>query len=97
MEQVTGVIVSFTVPPERVASLRALYEALSAKVAAHEEGSIAYALRSVQGVENRYKLVELYRDNAAYMAHANAPYVQERLPELIAFFGPDTTVEFLEG
>ena len=73
-----------------------LFLRMAAKVKANEPGALIYQLTRSKAEPGVYKMIEFYRDQAAFEAHAAADYFQASLVDLAGLVAGEPQVEFLD-
>ncbi len=94
---IVGIVGSIKVLAEKTADFERVFRELTAKVRSNEPGNLVYRLARVRGQPGKYKMIEFYRDEAAYNQHAQAPYLGESLPQLMACLDGEPQVELIES
>lgn len=94
---IVGIVGSIKVRTEKTADFERIFRGLTAKVRSNEPGNLVYQLARVRGASGKYKMIELYRDQAAYDQHAQAPYLGESLAQLMACLDGEPQVELIES
>jgi quinol monooxygenase YgiN len=91
-----SVIATIEVQAPRAREFEAIFLETAAKVKANEPGCLLYELTRCRNEPNRYKGIELYRDQAALDQHQTSDYFLAALPRMGACLAAEPTVEFLD-
>lgn len=94
---IVGIVGSIKVLAEKTADFERVFQGLTAKVRSNEPGNLIYQLVRVRGEPGKYKMIEFYRDQAAYDQHTHAPYLGESLAQLMACLDGEPQVELIES
>lgn len=92
-----GVIATLRVQDGKAAEFERLFADLAAQVRANEPGNIAYQLCRSRSEANTYKVLEIYRDEAALKAHGAADHFKAAGPALGTVLAGRPDVEYLDG
>ena len=92
-----GVIATLRVQDGKAAEFERLFADLAAQVRANEPGNIAYQLCRSRSEANTYKVLEIYRDEAALKAHGAADHFKAAGPALGTVLAGRPEVEYLDG
>ena len=92
-----GIIATLKVQEGKNAELEAVFHDLAAKVKASEPGALVYDLFKCRSEPNTYKVMEAYRDQAAFEHHASTDYFKAGFPRLKACLDGALGVEMLDG
>ena len=91
-----GVVTTVRIQDGKTGAFEQLFRRLAAKVKANEPGALVYQLTRSRTEPNGYKMIEFYRDQAAFDAHAVADYFQASLGDLASLIAAEPQVEFLD-
>jgi len=69
---------------ENAAAMDAILAEMCAKVRAHEPGVAYYGFARDAKEQERYVVIEVYRDEAAFLAHGQTDYIKALLPQSAA-------------
>jgi quinol monooxygenase YgiN len=94
---IVGIVGSVKVRAEKTADFERVFRELTQKVRSSEPGNLVYQLVRVRGERGSYKMIEFYRDQAAYDQHAQAPYLGESLGQLMSCLDGAPRVELVES
>ena len=92
-----GVIATLRVQDGKAAEFERLFAGLAAQVRANEPGNIAYQLCRSRSEANTYKVLEIYRAEAALKAHGAADHFKAAGPALGTVLAGRPDVEYLDG
>jgi quinol monooxygenase YgiN len=92
-----GIIATLKAQPGRNAELEAAFRDLAAKVKPNEPGALVYELLKSRSEPNTYRVMELYRDQAAVDHHVSTDYFKTGFARLKATLDGDPGVERLDG
>ncbi|CAN7220744.1 putative quinol monooxygenase [Phenylobacterium sp. LjRoot219] len=91
-----SVVTSVRIQDGKGAAFERLFLRMAAKVKANEPGVLVYQLTRSRTEPNGYKMIEFYRDQAAFEAHAAADYFQASMGDLASLIAAEPQVEFLD-
>jgi quinol monooxygenase YgiN len=91
-----AVIATLTVQPGKEADFEAVFTDLAAKVRANEPGNKLYQLSRSRETPNVYKVLELYTDQDALVAHGKTEYFRAAGAGLGAVLGGAPVIEYLD-
>ena len=92
-----AVIATLRAKPDKAAEFERLFTQLAAQVRANEGGNIAYQLCRSRTEANTYKVLELYRDEAALEAHRASDHFRAAGPGLGSVLDGRPEVEVLDA
>lgn len=92
-----AVIATLRAKPDQTDELERLFTDLAAQVGANESGNIAYQLCRSRTEANTYKVMELYRDEAALEAHRSSDHFRAAGPGLGGVLAGRPDVEVLDA
>jgi quinol monooxygenase YgiN len=92
-----GIVAILTVQPGKQAEFEAIFTDLSASVRADEPGNVFYQLCRSRESDATYKVLELYRDQAAVEAHRASTHFRAAGPLLGAVLAGPPVVELLDA
>jgi len=78
-------------------AFEAVFNGLAAKVRANEPGCLLYQLTRSRKEPNTYKIMELYKDQAALDQHAGSEYFKAGFPEMRATLDGKADIELLDA
>jgi quinol monooxygenase YgiN len=90
------VVTSVRVQEGKAEAFEQLFLRMAAKVKANEPGVLVYQLTRSRTEPNSYKMLEFYRDQAAFEEHAAAEYFQASMGDLASLIAAEPQVEFLD-
>ena len=92
-----GVVAVLKVQEGKGPDFEAVFLRLAAKVRANEPGNVVYQLTKSRTDANTYKVLELYTDQDALVAHGGSDYFKEIGKEMGAFMSGRPEVEYLDA
>jgi quinol monooxygenase YgiN len=92
-----GIVATIKVQGGKNAEFEGVFKALTAKVRADEPGNICYQLTKSRTDPNTYKVLELYKDQAAMDAHRASDHFRSLGREMGAFMDGRPEIETLDG
>ena len=92
-----GVIATLRVKPGQGEEFEAVFSGLAAQVRANEEGNLAYQLCRSREDAQTYKVLEIYRDDAALDAHRASAHFSAAGPALGALLDGRPEIELLDA
>jgi quinol monooxygenase YgiN len=92
-----GVIATLRIKSGRADEFEAVFAQLGAQVRANESGNLAYQLCRSRGEADTYKVLEIYRDEAALEAHRASEHFRSAGPALGALLEGRPEVELLDA
>jgi quinol monooxygenase YgiN len=93
---VSGAVSTTKVKAGKAAEFERLVRALQAKVKAREPGNLIWELWRLNGAPDTYKMVELYRDQAAYDEHSASVHVTQSNEAIMACI-EELETQFVSG
>lgn len=82
--------------PDQAQAFVDAFSALAAEVLANEPGAFAYYLLRSRKDPASYRVVELYRDDAAYQAHRETDHYRRHIDGIIALLAEPPQVEHFD-
>ena len=76
-----ALVVRFQVRPDRVDEFDALVAETRREISAHEPGTLEYAVYAVDDDPDARVFVEVYADEAAFLAHEQQPHTRRFLKD----------------
>ena len=92
-----GVIVKLPVQEGKGAEFEAFFTELANQVRANEPGNLAYQLVKSRAEPNVYKVLEIYKDQAALDHHGGTDYFKAAGPKFGAVLAGRPEIEYLDG
>ena len=92
-----GIVATLKVQEGKNAEFEAIFTELSGKVRANEPGNLLYQLTKSRADPNTYKVMELYKDQAAIDAHGVTDYFRELGRKMGPCMAGRAEVEMLDG
>jgi quinol monooxygenase YgiN len=92
-----GIVATLKIQDGKADEFEAVFAELSAKVRANEPGSLLYQLTRSRAEAGTYKVLELYKDEAAINAHRGADYFRELGAKMGACLSGRPDVELLDA
>ena len=92
-----GIVATLKVHDGRDKEFEGAFLALAAKVRANEPGNIFFTLTKSRAEPNTYKVLELYRDQAALDAHGQADHFRELGPKMGPCMVGRPDIEYLDA
>ena len=92
-----GVIATLQVQDGKAEDFEALFGELAAQVRGNEPGNLAYQLCRSRSEPNTYKVLEIYRDEAALEAHRASDHFRAAGPGLGSVLAGRPEVELLDA
>ena len=92
-----GVIATLKIQPDKTGEFEAFFGDLAKQVRANEPGNVAYQLTKSRTEPNTYKVLELYKDQAAVDHHGGTEYFKAAGPKFAAVLGGRPEIEYLDG
>lgn len=90
-----ALVVRFQLAPGSGAAFDALVAETLPHIHAEEPGTLTYVVHTVEDDPDARVFYEVYRDRAAFDAHAAYPHTARMLQEMKAHFAAEPRVEFL--
>jgi quinol monooxygenase YgiN len=91
-----GVIATLKIQPGKGPEFEAVFAELAAKVRADEPGNVLYQLTRSRTEADTYKVLELYKDQAAFDAHGVTEHAKAIFPKMGAFLAAPFGVDLLD-
>jgi quinol monooxygenase YgiN len=92
-----GIVATIPVQPGKNAEFEAIFANLAAAVRADEPGNVFYQLCRSREDAQTYKVLELYKDQAAVEAHRNSAHFRAAGPLLGGVVAGPPVVEILDA
>lgn len=92
-----GVVATLKVQDGKGPEFEAVFKELTAQVRANEPGCIAYQLTRSRTEPNTYKVLELYKDEAALAQHGQSDYFKAAGPKMGPCLAGRPEIERLDG
>ena len=92
-----GVIATLKVAEGKNAEFEAIFTELAKQVRANEPGCVAYQLTKSRADGQVYKVLELYKDQDALVAHGSTEYFKPAQPKMGPCMGGRPEIEYLDG
>ena len=92
-----GIVATLKVQEGKNAEFEAVFAELAGKVRANEPGNLLYQLTKSRADPNTYKVMELYKDQAAIDAHGVTDYFRELGRKMGPCMAGRAEVEMLDG
>ncbi len=92
-----GVIATLRIQDGKAQAFEDAFRDLTAQVKANEPGCLSYQLTRSRTDPNTYKVLELYKDQAAVSLHGETPYFREAGPKLGATLAAIPDIEYLDA
>lgn len=92
-----GVVAVLKVKEGGGPGFEAVFRELAAKVREFEPDNVFYEVFRSRSEPNTYKVLEMYRSEAAIEAHRNSAHFQEIVPKMAEFREGRPEVEYLDG
>jgi quinol monooxygenase YgiN len=94
---VIGVIAKLPVKEDQAAAFEATFAALAKQVIDKEPGVLIYQLTKSRAEPGVYKVLEIYKDEAALKLHGATDYFKAAWPNLAGALAGKPEVEMLDG
>ncbi|HEY3799154.1 MAG TPA: putative quinol monooxygenase [Caulobacteraceae bacterium] len=92
-----GIVATLKVNEGKGEQLEAAFKEAMAAVRANEPGNIIYQLTKSRAEPNTYKVLELYKDDAATAAHRDSDHYKALGPKLAGCLAGRPEIELLDG
>ena len=92
-----GIVATIRVQDGKGANFEEVFRRLAAKVKADEPGNLLYQLTRSRAEPNTFKVLELYKDQAAVEAHRSSDHFRSIGAEMGPFLAGRPDVEILDG
>ena len=92
-----GIVATLKIQDGKADEFEAVFAELSAKVRANEPGNLMYQLTRSRTEAGTYKVLELYKDEAALNAHRTADHFRELGAKMGACLAGRPDVELLDA
>jgi quinol monooxygenase YgiN len=92
-----GLIATIRIQEGKAAEFERIFLDLTTKVRANEPGNLTYQLTRSRTEPSTYKVLEIYRDEAALEAHRGSDHFKAAGPILGAVLAGRPELEFLDG
>lgn len=92
-----GILATLTVQDGKGEELEAVFRELAPQVRANEPGNVLYQLTKSRSEPNVYRVLELYKDQAAIAAHGATDYFKAASPKMGACLAGRPTIEMLDA
>ena len=92
-----GILATLTVQDGKGEELEAVFRELAPQVRANEPGNVLYQLTKSRSEPNVYRVLELYKDQAAIAAHGSTDYFKAASPKMGACLAGRPTIEMLDA
>jgi quinol monooxygenase YgiN len=92
-----GIIAKLPIQESKTAEFEAFFTELAKQVRANEPGNLAYQLTKSRTEPNVYKVLELYKDQAAVDHHGGTDYFKAAGPKFGAVLAGRPEIEYLDG
>lgn len=92
-----GVIATLKVKEGGAEGFEAVFRDLSEEVRRNELDNVAYDIFRSRSEPNTYKVLEIYRDEAALQAHRDSEHFKRIVPRMGEFRTGTPEVEYLDG
>jgi quinol monooxygenase YgiN len=91
------IIATLQVIPGKTEVFERFMADLAKSVIANEPDTHVYQLCRIPGLENAYRMIEFYTDQAAIDAHVQTPWFKEALPKFHETLAAKPQLEFLDS
>jgi quinol monooxygenase YgiN len=92
-----GIVATLKVQDGKNAEFEGIFRDLAEKVRANEPGNLMYQLTKSRADPNTYKVLELYKDQAALDLHGGTEYFRAAGPKLGPCLGGRPEIEYLDA
>ena len=92
-----GIVATLKVQDGKGAEFEAIFKDLAEQVRAKEAGCLMYQLTKSRADPNTYKVLELYKDEAAIAAHRDSAHYKALGPKLGGCMAGRPEIELLDG
>jgi quinol monooxygenase YgiN len=92
-----ALLVTMRVQDGKGADFERVFHGLIAKVRANEPNTVYYDVAKSRTEANTYKVIEIYKDQAAFDHHASTDYFKAAFPELSGCLAGRPDMEMLDG
>jgi quinol monooxygenase YgiN len=92
-----GVIATIRIQDGKAPEFEALFTDLARQVHAAEPGTLVYELTRSRTEANTYKVLEIYKDNDAFVEHGRTDHLKAAGAKLGAVLGGPPELEYLDG
>lgn len=92
-----GVVATIKVKPGVGPDYEAVFTELAERVRRDEPDNVVYELFRSRAEADTYKVLEIYRSEAALEAHRQSAHFQEIVPKMAPFRDGRPAVEYLDG
>ena len=92
-----GVVAILKVKPGAGVGFESVFRELAARVRADEPDNVLYDLFRSRTDPDTYKVLEIYRSEAALSAHRESAHFKEIVPKMAEFREGRPEVEYLDG
>ena len=92
-----GIVATIRVQDGKGANFEEVFRRLAAKVRADEPGNLLYQLTRSRAESNTFKVLEIYKDQAAVEAHRASDHFRSIGAEMGPFLAGRPDVEILDG
>jgi len=92
-----GIVATLKVQPGKGSDFEAVFLELAAQVRANEPGNVFYQLTKSRAEPETYKVLELYKDQAALDVHGQTEYFKTIGRQMGAFMAGRPDVEYLDA
>jgi quinol monooxygenase YgiN len=91
-----GIVATIKVQDGKGPDFESVFLELAAKVKENEAGNLLYQLTKSRAEPTTYKVLELYRDQDALIAHGGSDYFKEIGRKMGAFMAGRPEIEYLD-
>jgi quinol monooxygenase YgiN len=92
-----GIVATLKVQDGKGAEFEGVFRDLAEKVRANEPGNLMYQLTKSRADPNTYKVLELYKDQAALDLHGGTEYFRAAGPKLGPCLAGRPEIEYLDA
>ena len=92
-----GIIAKLPIQEGKGSEFEAFFTELAKQVRANEPGNLAYQLTKSRSEPNVYKVLELYKDQAAVDHHGQTDYFRAAGPKFAGVLAGRPEIEYLDG
>ncbi len=92
-----GIVATLKIQDGKSAEFEAAFTEAMAKVRANEPGNLCYQLTKSRADANTYKVLEVYKDEAAVAAHRESEHYKALGPKLGPCLAGRPEIEVLDG
>jgi quinol monooxygenase YgiN len=92
-----GIVATLRVQDGKTAEFEGIFLGLAKQVRANEPGNVFYQLTKSRADANTYKVLELYKDQAALEAHRGSDHFKAEGAKMGACLAGRPDIEYLDG